>query len=156
MSEASNSNDVKTGVRRLKLTLESKAESADLAESQVANFAARANYTKEQCEEIGLAVRESMANAVLHGNRCDPHKKAFLTAEIQVRGLVICVRDEGEGFDPEALPNPLVPPHLHRESGRGLLLVKALMDEVILRRATSGGMELTMIKHRSKHRSERG
>jgi serine/threonine-protein kinase RsbW len=152
MSEASNNpsnNDVKTGVRRLELTLESKAESADLAESQVANFAARANYTKQQCEEIGLAVRESMANAVLHGNRCDPHKKAFLTAEIQARGLVICVRDEGEGFDPEALPNPLVPPNLHRESGRGLLLVKALMDEVIFRRAVSGGMELTMTKYRS-------
>jgi serine/threonine-protein kinase RsbW len=150
MSEASNNNDVKADLRRLELTLESKPESADLAESQVANFAARANYAKEQCEEIGLAVRESVANAVLHGNRCDPQKKVFLTASIQAHGLVIGIRDEGEGFTPESLPNPLVPPHLHRESGRGLLLVKTLMDEVIVRRAAPGGMEVTMTKHRSK------
>jgi serine/threonine-protein kinase RsbW len=149
MSEASN-HDVKSELRRLELTLESKLESADLAESRMIDFAAKANYAKEQCEEIGLAVRESVANAVLHGNRSDLNKKVFLTAEIQAHGLVIRVRDEGEGFVPESLPNPLEPPHLHRESGRGLLLVKALMDEVIVRRATSGGMELTMTKHRSK------
>jgi serine/threonine-protein kinase RsbW len=148
MNEASN--DVKTDSGRLNLTLESRPESADLAESQIATFAAMANYAKEQCEEVGLAVRESVANAVLHGNRCDPHKKVLLTAEIQAHGLVICVSDEGEGFDPESLPNPLVPPNLHRESGRGLLLVKALMDEVVLRRAASHGMELTMTKYASK------
>ena len=141
---------VETDSRRLDLTLESKLESADLAESQILQFAGRANYVKQQCEEIGLAVRESVANAVLHGNRCDPHKNVFLTAEMQVRGLVILVRDEGKGFAPESLPNPLVPPNLHRESGRGLLLIKALMDEVIFRRAASGGMEVIMTKYRSQ------
>jgi serine/threonine-protein kinase RsbW len=149
MDEAS-SEDVKADLWRLELTLESKLESADLAESQVSNFAARASYAQEQCEEIGLAIRESVANAVLHGNRCDLNKKVFLAAEIQVHGLVISVRDEGEGFVPESLPNPLVPPNLHRESGRGFLLVKTLMDEVIFRRAASGGMEVTMTKYRSK------
>jgi serine/threonine-protein kinase RsbW len=148
MNEAS---DQDLNLRRLELTLESKPESADLAESQMTNFAASAEYTKQQCEEIGLAVRESVANAVLHGNRGDLNKKVFLTAEIQTRGLVIHVRDEGEGFAPESLPNPLVPPHLHRESGRGLLLVKTLMDEVILRRAASGGMEVIMTKYSSQH-----
>jgi anti-sigma regulatory factor (Ser/Thr protein kinase) len=64
-------NDVATDSRQLNLTLESRPESADLAESQLANFAAIAHYAKQQCEEIGLAVRESVANAVLHGNRCD-------------------------------------------------------------------------------------
>jgi serine/threonine-protein kinase RsbW len=147
MNEAS---DQDVNLRRLELTLESKPESADLAESQMTNFAANAEYTKQQCEDIGLAVRESVANAVLHGNRGDLNKKVFLTAEIQTRGLVIHVRDEGEGFSPESLPNPLISPHLHRESGRGLLLVKTLMDEVILRRAAPGGMELIMAKYSSQ------
>ena len=150
MRKAPNSNDAKTRSPRLDLAFESKPESADLAESQMIHFAASALYTKQQCEEIGLAVRECVANAVLHGNRGDPHKKVFLTAELQAQGLVIRVRDEGEGFVPESLPNPLVPPYLHRESGRGLLLVKTLMDEVILRRAASGGMEVTMTKYRSR------
>ena len=146
MNEASN-NDVRSDSRRLTITFESRLECADLAEAQVAQFAAGANYAKEQREEIGLAVREVVANAVLHGNRSDLNKRVFLAAEIQAQGLVIRIRDEGEGFAPEALPNPLVPPDLHRESGRGLLLVKTLMDEVILRRTASGGMEVIMVKY---------
>jgi anti-anti-sigma factor len=148
MNEASN--DLKTGSWRLNLTLESRPQSADRAESQIVQFAARANYAKEQCEEIGLAVRESVANAVLHGNCCDPHKKVFLTAEMQAHGLVIRVRDEGEGFDPAGLPDPLDPVNLHRESGRGLLMIRALMDEAVFERAAPGGMELTMTKSPSK------
>jgi anti-sigma B factor antagonist len=135
------------GVQRLNLTLESKVESTDLAESLVVAFAERAGYGRHQCEEIGLAVRESAANAIFHGNRCDVNKKVFLTAETQSQGLVISIRDEGEGFDPASLPDPLAPENIARESGRGFLLVRASMDEVRLRRVAAGGMELTMVKY---------
>jgi len=149
------SNDVRTGPWQLNLALESRPESADRAESQIVQLAARANYAKEQCEEIALAVRESVANAVLHGNCCDPHKKVFLAAHVQAHGLVICVRDQGEGFDPAGLPDPLDPKNLYRESGRGLLMIKALMDEVVFARAALGGMELTMTKYPSGRAQDR-
>jgi len=136
---------------RLDLSLESRVESAELAESLVVEFSIRAGYDERELEEIGLAVRESVANAVLHGNRCDPAKKVTLRAELRGPGLVISVRDEGEGFDPQALADPLVPDNLFQESGRGFFLVKTCMDEVsVSRHAGMQGMELQMVKYRSK------
>jgi len=135
--------------QRLDLTLESKVESADLAESRILEFSERAGYGERQCGEIGLAVREAVINAVLHGNRCNMNKKVVLTAELQGSGLVICVRDEGEGFDPECLANPLVPDNLLHESGRGFFLVNTCMDDVVVRRTATRGAELTMIKYLS-------
>jgi serine/threonine-protein kinase RsbW len=144
------SDEAKADSGRLNVTLASRLESLDLAQSLIAQFAERAGYSKQQCEEIGLAVRESVTNAVLHGNHSDLNKEVFLTADMRAPGLVISIRDEGEGFDPASLPDPLVPENLHHESGRGLLLIKAFMDEVILRRAALGGMELTITKYLSK------
>ena len=140
----------KARTQRLNFTLDSRLESAGFAESQVVEFAAKAGCSERDCEEIGLAVRESVANAVLHGNRCDRNKKVLLTAELQESKLVISIQDEGEGFDPECLADPLVPENLLNESGRGIFLVKTCMDEVIVRRADSRGTELTMIKYLSK------
>jgi serine/threonine-protein kinase RsbW len=136
--------------RRLNLTLESRVESAELAESRIVEFSERAGYGERQCGEIGLAVREAVINAVLHGNRCDMNKKVVLTAELRGPELVICVRDEGEGFDPDRLADPLVPDNLLHESGRGFFLVKTCMDDVVVRKAANNGAELTMIKYLSK------
>ena len=68
--------------KRVALTLESSLQSADLAESVLREFAGEAGYGEPQQEQIGIAVRESVVNAVLHGNRCDTNKKVALTAEL--------------------------------------------------------------------------
>ena len=60
-------------------------------------------------------------------------KKVVLTAELGDYGLVVCAKDEGEGFDLDSLSNPLVPDNILHESGRGFFLVKACMDEVTVR-----------------------
>ena len=141
---------------RMSATLESRVQSADIAESMILQFCgrARAAYGERILEDVALAVRESVANAVLHGNRCDMSKKVFLQAELTDDGLMICVKDEGEGFDPDSLPDPLLPDNLLHESGRGLFLVKTCMDDVIImRRAETRGMEITLVKHVSiEHR----
>jgi serine/threonine-protein kinase RsbW len=143
-------NQWKAGTRRLCIALESKMESTSRAAALVVQFAKKQNYGRHQCHEIELAVRETVANAVLHGNRCDSSKKVFLSAEMSPSGLMVCIRDEGKGFDPNAVPDPLVPGNLLQESGRGLFLVKAYMDEVIWRPACAGGMEITLTKYPSK------
>ena len=108
---------------------------------------ARASYGERILEDVSLAVRESVANAIVHGNRCDMSKKVILEAELTDDGLIICVKDEGEGFDPDSLPDPLLPDNLLQESGRGLFLVKTCMDDVIMRRAETCGMEVTLVKY---------
>jgi serine/threonine-protein kinase RsbW len=98
---------------------------------------------------VSVAIRESVINAIKHGNRNDSSKRVFVEFETtmsDVAELSIRVRDEGEGFDPEQIANPLAPENLLKSSGRGIFLIRNFMDDVQLHRAPQGGMEIRMIK----------
>lgn len=93
---------------------------------------------------VEMALRESLANAILHGNRQDPSKKVRICCAYQVdRGILIIVKDEGEGFDLSKVPSPLIGENIHSEHGRGIYLINMLMDEVRFER---GGTEIHMRK----------
>ena len=82
-------------------------------------------------EELEIAILEALVNAVVHGNHEAPHKQVHLSCRCSMDGeLSITVRDEGEGFDSEAIPDPTEAQRLLAPHGRGLHLMKALMDEV--------------------------
>jgi serine/threonine-protein kinase RsbW len=98
---------------------------------------------------VSVAIRESVINAIKHGNHYDATKHVFVDLETQSNGqpeLSIRVRDEGEGFDPEEVADPLAPENLLKASGRGIFLIRSFMDNVQLRRAPEGGMEIRMSK----------
>jgi serine/threonine-protein kinase RsbW len=98
---------------------------------------------------VSVAVRESVINAIKHGNRNDTSKHVFVDFEAAAKAvpeLVIRVRDEGEGFDPDEVANPLAPENLLKASGRGIFLIRSFMDHVQVRRVPEGGMEIRMIK----------
>jgi serine/threonine-protein kinase RsbW len=98
---------------------------------------------------VGVAIRESVINAIKHGNRNDSSKRVFVefgTSIGDAPELSIRVRDQGEGFDPELVANPLDPENLLKSSGRGIFLIRNFMDDVQLRRAPEGGMEIRMLK----------
>ena len=98
---------------------------------------------------VSVAVRESAANAIKHGNRNDPSKKVYVEFDGQsgtVPEMSIRIRDEGEGFDPEDVADPLAPENLLKGSGRGIFLIRSFMDEMVLQRAPEGGMEMRMLK----------
>jgi serine/threonine-protein kinase RsbW len=98
---------------------------------------------------ISVAIRESVINAIKHGNRNDASKRVFVEFETDAArepALSIRVRDQGDGFDPETLADPLAPENLLKSSGRGIFLIRNFMDEVRLQRAPEGGMEIRMVK----------
>ncbi len=97
---------------------------------------------------VSVAIRESVINAIKHGNRYDATKHVFVDLETpqDQSELTIRVRDEGEGFDPEEVADPLAPENLLKASGRGIFLIRNFMDHVQLRRAPQGGMEIRMTK----------
>jgi serine/threonine-protein kinase RsbW len=99
---------------------------------------------------VGVAIRESVINAIKHGNRHDSTKRVFVefetTMPANVPELSIRVRDQGAGFDPQAVADPLAPENLLKSSGRGIFLIRNFMDDVRLLRAPEGGMEIRMIK----------
>jgi serine/threonine-protein kinase RsbW len=99
---------------------------------------------------VGVAVRECVINAIRHGNRNDTAKHVFVEFETganpRANELMICVRDEGEGFDPDLIADPLAPENLLKSSGRGIFLIRSFMDDVELRPVPQGGMEIRMVK----------
>src|SRR5258706_11101820 len=95
-------------------------------------------------EFVELALREAMSNAILHGNRMDPRKLVHVRCCCEgPKGVFIVVRDQGAGFDPNTVPNPLVVENLEAENGRGIHLMKLAMDEVSFER---GGTEVHIRK----------
>jgi len=98
---------------------------------------------------VGVAVRESVINAIKHGNRNDASKHVHVDFETSANGvpqISIRVRDEGEGFDPSEIADPLAPENLLKASGRGIFLIRNFMDHVLVQRAPEGGMEIRMTK----------
>ena len=130
--------------------LESTLESVDKAEGLAIQEAQKVGFEEEEQQQIGMAVRECMVNAVVHGNRYSKHKKVHLDVESSQDSLTVTIGDEGEGFDLNSLPDPLAPENLLRQSGRGILLIRAFMDEFDLHPRPGGGTEVRLVKNLTK------
>ena len=127
--------------------LESKLDSVDEAEDLVIQMAEKAGFEEDDVHKIAMSVRETMVNAVVHGNRYNAHKKVHVTVSNGPGRLEIRIADQGEGFELAEIPDPLDEENLLRNSGRGIFLMKAFMDEVQVRRAQPAGTEVTLVKY---------
>jgi serine/threonine-protein kinase RsbW len=88
------------------------------------------NYSKKDLFAVRLALEEAVMNGLKHGNREDPAKKVRIRYHLSEKRIVLEVEDEGEGFDPTTIPDPLDPVNRDRIGGRGLLLIRAYMTSV--------------------------
>jgi serine/threonine-protein kinase RsbW len=95
---------------------------------------------------VGMSVRESVTNAIQHGNKLDQSKRVEILYEIAADHLGISVIDQGKGFRFEDLPNPLDPENLLKPSGRGIFYIRSFMDRVEFRQHSQGGLEVHMLK----------
>ncbi len=132
---------------RHSLTLPSTLDTVDRMEQEAESFAAAHGFTEDDAANIAMAVREATVNAVLHGNSYSRDKQVSATFESGETDLTVHITDEGAGFNAAILPDPLLPENILRGSGRGVFLMRALMDEVNFRQLSTG-TELIMIKHR--------
>ncbi len=127
---------------RLNSTMESVGEVEEAADK----LAIDAGLDEDQRFHIGMAVREAAINAVLHGNEYNASRQIAVSMENTGKDLVIVIADEGHGFNPDKVPDPLAEENLLRGTGRGIFLIRSLMDEVHFRQLHPG-TELTLIKH---------
>lgn len=95
---------------------------------------------------ILMALREGLANAIKHGNRLNLGKRVHVELNVTGETLEMKIRDEGEGFEPETVGDPLAPENRLKTSGRGIFYMKTFMDDVRFRRVEGGGMEITLTK----------
>jgi serine/threonine-protein kinase RsbW len=131
----------------IQTTFDSTLQTADKAEELVLKEAAKLGLEEDEQHQIGMAVRECTVNAVVHGNRYNKNKRVHLQIERSEKDLTVTIGDEGEGFDINSLPDPLAPENLLKQSGRGLMLARAFMDEFDLHPRTGGGTEVRLVKH---------
>jgi serine/threonine-protein kinase RsbW len=100
--------------------------------------------------DIHVSFEEALRNAMMHGNKLDPSKKVSVETDVTDVRVAISVEDEGEGFDPDKLPDPTSEENILKESGRGVYLIKHLMDEVSYE---NGGRKVVMVKKLDKKKS---
>jgi serine/threonine-protein kinase RsbW len=139
------------GHQDVHLEIHSTIDALELVQSVTEQIARDLGFDEESLHWTTMAVRESVVNAITHGNASDPAKIVFIdfttTPDSNPADLVVCVRDQGAGFDPDAIKDPLTPENMLSTSGRGVFLIRQFMDDVQIRRAAEGGMEVRMMKH---------
>lgn len=111
-------------------------------------IAREAGFDEDACSDIGISVRESMVNAVVHGNHYSTEKKVNLSVDVSSSTLTMIIEDSGSGLDLSTLPDPLAEENLLRPSGRGLLIIGAFMDEFAVERRAEGGTRMRLVKNR--------
>jgi serine/threonine-protein kinase RsbW len=134
----------------VRLQIHSNFELLDFVQVVSDRMAQLAGLDEDAVHWIGVAVRESVINAIKHGNREDHGKMVtveFAMAPVATPNeLIVRVLDQGEGFDPEEVADPLAPENILKSSGRGIFFMRNFMDDVTLRRGDEGGMEVRMVK----------
>lgn len=134
-------------MEKLQQTLDSSLESVDKVEQLVIQEAEKAGFDEDDQHQIGMAARECAVNAVVHGNRYNKNKLVHLEVQRSLHAITIVIGDEGKGFSLDDLPDPLAPENLMKQSGRGLLLIRAFMDEFDLHPRPGGGTEVKLVKN---------
>ncbi|MEO6655185.1 MAG: ATP-binding protein [Pyrinomonadaceae bacterium] len=130
------------------IELPSRIESVDEAAMIADEFAKSCGFGDDVMSAIDLAIRESVANAVKHGNKFDETKPVKLTFADKADGFEITVRDFGSGFAVEDIPDPTNPENLLKTNGRGILFMRSFMDEVEWENPPDGGLIVKMLKKR--------
>jgi len=136
--------------QRIEVVLETLIESIALAEDMGVRMAAAAGFGEDDQYKVGLAVHEGVMNAFQYGNQERRERKIHLTFELHEEKLVIHVVDQGAGFRLEDVPDPRNDENVLCDSGRGVLLMKAFMDEVDVHSSAAGGAEVVMAKRHKR------
>ena len=130
----------------LEIKLPSRIESIEKAANHASEFARERGLGENDVYAVDMAVRESVANAVKHGNKLDDSKDFELKLVDSPKRFEVTVRDFGQGFCVDEVPDPTDPEHLLCSNGRGILFMRSFMDEVEWSKAADGGLIVRMAK----------
>ena len=135
---------------RIEITVSSRFENIELMQVIAENLCESAGVDEDGSHWIGMAVREAVANAIKHGNKMDLNKRVHAEFSLNGSALEIKISDQGEGFDPSNVSDPLNPQNLMKTSGRGIFYMKTFMDDVHYKFEPGGGTSLIMTKNLAK------
>ncbi|MFQ5601772.1 MAG: ATP-binding protein [bacterium] len=133
--------------KQLTMTILSRLEEIEQVERLAEKAADKMQFDEEEKDSLAIAVTEAVNNAIIHGNKQNKKKKVHIKFTFQKKKLIVTIKDEGEGFNPEKLSDPLAPENLLKESGRGIFILSTLMDDVKFK-FNKDGTEISMFKEK--------
>jgi len=116
--------------QKISITIPSKIEELNRIEEISEEIAEKMGMNEDEEDNLCIAITEVVGNAIVHGNDKDPKKKVQIEFKLEKDKVSISVKDEGKGFDIDQLSNPLEPENIMKDSGRGIFILKTLMDDV--------------------------
>ena len=96
----------------------------------VLNILSSVSLNEEVLNNLSLAISEALANAMVHGNKLDPNKNVVITVDIFDKKIELSIKDSGQGFKPEEVPDPTKPENILRDSGRGIFIMQSFVDDL--------------------------
>jgi serine/threonine-protein kinase RsbW len=132
--------------RTVRLDLASRLEMLEVVQTVISRLATLADFNEDEAHYLSVALRESVVNAIKHGNKLDATKRVRLEFTLRPKSLEVEVRDEGPGFDLGTLRDPLAPENLLRADGRGIFFMRSFMDDVSYAFPPEGGTVVRMRK----------
>ena len=130
----------------VKLDIASRFELLDSVGAVLAHVAGILGFDDEASHYMNVAVRESVVNAIKHGNKGDETKRVAVAFTLHPNALEVRVQDQGSGFDPSEVPDPTNPENLLKAAGRGIFFMRSFMDEVSYTFSPRGGTTVRLVK----------
>lgn len=136
----------RTQARTVRLDIASRFEMLEMVQTVLTHVTTMLHLDDDAAHYVSVAIRESVVNAIKHGNRGDAEKRVAVEFLLHPGALEVTVQDEGTGFDPGAVPSPLEEQNLLKADGRGIFFMRSFMDEVSYAFPARGGTVVRMLK----------
>lgn len=132
--------------RTVRLDIASRLELLEVVQTVLNHLSGLLGFEDEALHYMSVALRESVVNAIKHGNRGDENRRVTVEFELHTGALEFRVQDEGTGFDPGRVADPVAPENVLRPDGRGIFFMRSFMDEVSYSFPAKGGTVVRMLK----------
>lgn len=132
--------------RTVTLEIASRLEMLDVVQTVLSHVSGLVGFDDEATHYMSVAVRESVVNAIKHGNGMDETRRVGIAVFLYPGSLEVEVQDEGPGFDPESIADPLAEENLLKAAGRGMFFMRSFMDEVSYAFPAKGGTVVKLVK----------
>jgi serine/threonine-protein kinase RsbW len=136
--------------KTVRIDFESRMEILEAVQSFVDRLGAVGGLDEDGVHDLSVSVRECVVNALKHGNKLDPKKRVSLAFGLGEGAIEVWIQDEGEGFDPDAVPDATAPENILNAAGRGLFFMRAFMNEVEYIFPPEGGTVVRLLKKTEK------
>jgi serine/threonine-protein kinase RsbW len=127
-----------TGINREELIISSDFANLPKVEQFTVALCKKAHLDNDQSDNMAIAITELVNNAIIHAHKQDPTKKVVVRVRYEKDRVVVAIIDEGPGFDPREVANPTDPQNLWKQNGRGIFLVRNLIDSVVINSSPKG------------------